>query len=158
MSLRRRLCFGLGASLAALGATLFFWLGSAIEDGARREAVVQLERAAAVARVALAGRIPSDALADSLGRASGLRFTLLSRDGRVLGDSELEARLLAELPALEDRPEIRGAVAGAPTAAERVSPTAKGSSGSPSPSRRSASRPSERAGSCSPPRSPGSCC
>ncbi len=123
MSLRRRLCFGLGASLAALGATLFFWLGSAIEDGARREAVVQLERAAAVARVALAGRIPSDALADSLGRASGLRFTLLSRDGRVLGDSELEARLLAELPALEDRPEIRGAVAGAPTAAERVSPT-----------------------------------
>jgi two-component system phosphate regulon sensor histidine kinase PhoR len=64
-----------------------------------------------------------DALADELGRISGMRVTLIAPDGRVSGDSEVGA---AQLPTLENhaaRPEIVEALANARGESVRYSTT-----------------------------------
>jgi two-component system phosphate regulon sensor histidine kinase PhoR len=64
-----------------------------------------------------------DALADSVGGALGLRVTLIDREGRVRGDSEVPR---AELPGLENhagRPEVKAALAGEAGSAARRSRT-----------------------------------
>jgi two-component system phosphate regulon sensor histidine kinase PhoR len=52
-----------------------------------------------------------DALADELGRISGVRVTLVARDGTVSGDSEVSAEQLPRLENHAGRPEIVDALA-----------------------------------------------
>ena len=47
-----------------------------------------------------------DPLADRLGQAGGNRVTVIARDGRVLGDSELSQTQVAALESHRDRPEV----------------------------------------------------
>ena len=64
----------------------------------------------ATSSVSLDGDAAADALADELGRAAGVRVTLVRNDGKVAGDSEVE---LAGLPQVENhgaRPEIAQAL------------------------------------------------
>lgn len=52
------------------------------------------------------------ALADSLGAAAGCRVTLVRRDGRVVGDSDVPSSRLAAMENHASRPEVRAALAG----------------------------------------------
>jgi two-component system phosphate regulon sensor histidine kinase PhoR len=52
-----------------------------------------------------------DALADELGRSAAARATIIARDGKVLGDSELAGRELAEVANHASRPEVVDALA-----------------------------------------------
>jgi two-component system phosphate regulon sensor histidine kinase PhoR len=86
--------------------TLRDHLMETVADDMRRE--TELARSLAATRPDL----PSDSLADWLGRLSGRRVTIVARDGRVLGDSEVHG---AELAAMENhgrRPEVRAALEG----------------------------------------------
>ncbi len=53
-----------------------------------------------------------DARADSLGRLAEARITIVSRDGTVLGDSDVDASLIASVENHAGRPEIAQALAG----------------------------------------------
>jgi two-component system, OmpR family, phosphate regulon sensor histidine kinase PhoR len=68
----------------------------------------RLARDLAAAEPDLAVR--GDALADRLGRDLGLRVTLIARDGRVIGDTDLDAAGLARVENHGRRPEIRAAL------------------------------------------------
>ena len=54
-----------------------------------------------------------DALADRAAEASRTRVTLIARDGRVLGDSDVPVERLQLVENHADRPEVRAALAGA---------------------------------------------
>src|SRR5450432_1096971 len=77
-----------------------------------------LVRAALVAREAAQSGAPRedvaswDALADSLGRAAAARVTLITRDGVVVGDSEVPLAQLAGVENHAGRPEVIDALAG----------------------------------------------
>jgi two-component system phosphate regulon sensor histidine kinase PhoR len=64
-----------------------------------------------------------DAEADRMGALIGARVTLVSRDGRVVGDSAEPVEGLTALENHADRPEILGAAAGAVRTARRFSAT-----------------------------------
>jgi two-component system phosphate regulon sensor histidine kinase PhoR len=89
----------------------------------------ELGRHAAAARLALEGlaAMPegaaADALADSLGAATGTRLTIIAADGRVLGDSDLTAAEVETVEAHGNRPEVREALAGRTGSARRYSTT-----------------------------------
>ncbi|MDB4948241.1 MAG: Two-component system, OmpR family, phosphate regulon sensor histidine kinase PhoR [Gemmatimonadetes bacterium] len=86
--------------------TLRDHLMETVADDMRRE--TDLARALAATRPALAG----DSMADWLGRLSGRRVTLVARDGRVLGDSEVHGAELARMENHAARPEVRAALEG----------------------------------------------
>jgi two-component system phosphate regulon sensor histidine kinase PhoR len=65
--------------------------------------------------------LPPDSLADLLGALTGKRVTLVSRDGVVLGDSELDGAPLARMENHAARPEVRAALRGGTGRALRVS-------------------------------------
>ncbi|MEW5929191.1 MAG: ATP-binding protein [Gemmatimonadota bacterium] len=99
-----------GVTVVALtigvGFTLRRHLVDMVADDLRRELML------AIALHGQAAAMPPDALADRLGAISGRRVTLVARDGRVVGDSDVPA---SEIPLLEDhsgRPEIRAALRG----------------------------------------------
>jgi len=98
-------------------------VGAELSRSERRTASRQMEHTALIVRTLLADRPFDDALADSLGAVEGLRVTLLSEDGRVLGDSEIEASRLAEVENHAGRPEVIEALAGRTGVAERASKT-----------------------------------
>jgi len=64
-----------------------------------------------------------DALADTLGRASSARVSIIRLDGVVIGDSEVEARRLPDLEPHGSRPEILRALQGGRGADRRDSQT-----------------------------------
>jgi two-component system phosphate regulon sensor histidine kinase PhoR len=64
-----------------------------------------------------------DALADEFASRAGARVTFVRADGKVLGDSELDAAELARVENHLDRPEIRQALAGQPGFTTRTSAT-----------------------------------
>ncbi|MGH0035137.1 MAG: ATP-binding protein [Myxococcota bacterium] len=64
-----------------------------------------------------------DALADRAGLAAEARVTLIDADGRVVGDSEIETRLLAAVENHADRPEVAAALRGATGRHYRLSTT-----------------------------------
>jgi two-component system phosphate regulon sensor histidine kinase PhoR len=65
----------------------------------------------------------ADPIADALGRATGNRVTIVLADGRVIGDSELDARAIEAVESHADRPEIARALADGKGSAERYSTT-----------------------------------
>ncbi|HSC89081.1 MAG TPA: ATP-binding protein [Polyangiaceae bacterium] len=66
-----------------------------------------------------------DAAADRLGQAAASRVTLLTMDGRVLGDSEVHEGSLERLENHLDRPEVREALERGVGSVERYSATAR---------------------------------
>jgi len=123
MKFRTRLFLGiLGVLLAGL--VVLVWLTQIelrvqLEEQYREE----LSRTAAVAAAALHDRTLTDALADSLGGASGLRVTFISPDGTVVGDSDVDEAALARVENHADRPEVRAALNGDVGVATRASET-----------------------------------
>ncbi|HEX8275877.1 MAG TPA: ATP-binding protein [Longimicrobiaceae bacterium] len=100
----------IGVTVVALtigvGFTLRRHLVDMVADDLRRELML------AIALHAQGAGMPPDALADRLGALGGRRVTLLSRAGRVVGDSDVPA---SQVPMLEDhsgRPEVRAALRG----------------------------------------------
>jgi len=51
-----------------------------------------------------------DAIADDIGKALGLRVTIISYDGTVVGDSDLSSDQLAKVANHRDRPEVQDAI------------------------------------------------
>jgi two-component system phosphate regulon sensor histidine kinase PhoR len=64
-----------------------------------------------------------DPLADSLGHQAAARVTIVGKDGRVSGDSEVELSAIAKVENHADRPEITGATASGRASATRESAT-----------------------------------
>jgi len=62
-------------------------------------------------------------IATALGRAGSARVSIIDRNGRVVGDSEVKPERLAELENHLDRPEVRDALAGGSGSALRYSAT-----------------------------------
>lgn len=83
------------------------WLRSRIVDDLLAHARSAAELLRVVGPKASSSRI--DVLADRLGRAMGMRVTVVDAQGRVVGDSSLDAVALAALPSHADRPEVRAA-------------------------------------------------
>ena len=86
-----------------------FELGPQLED----RAVGQLSRTARLIGEDFRDRPFSDSLADRLGKITDLRVTLISRDGSVIGDSEIDPARLPEVENHADRPEVAAALRGA---------------------------------------------
>lgn len=64
-----------------------------------------------------------DALADTLGRLSGRRVTVVARDGALLGDSEVREDQLSQVENHLDRPEVQQALAAGIGSSMRLSTT-----------------------------------
>jgi signal transduction histidine kinase len=96
----------------------------ALRGDLEREARRILEREARlVARALPADSLTWQAEVERLGRESGLRLTLVARDGRVLAESEASAETVPRLENHRERPEIRAALTGAVGSDRRVSAT-----------------------------------
>jgi len=83
-------------------------------ESVEKTLVDELERdLAQKARVAAAESLKSgdpDRIADDLGRILGVRVTFVGPDGKVLGDSEIDGRVLDQVENHASRPEIRTAI------------------------------------------------
>jgi two-component system phosphate regulon sensor histidine kinase PhoR len=115
-------------ALATLAGEVFLTraLHSQLVDGIRADLLVRARLVAQRAAEALgpADQIgASDALADELGVAAGVRVTLVRRDGMVLGDSEVETQRIGSLDNHGERPEIVAALASGDGSAVRTSGT-----------------------------------
>jgi two-component system phosphate regulon sensor histidine kinase PhoR len=111
------------ASIALVAVS--FVVADAYLSRATEAQVTELVRSDAFVRAALAAReaqattAPADdratwdAVADGVGRAAGARVTYISRDGTVLGDSEVDLEKLASVENHATRPEVARALAGA---------------------------------------------
>ena len=84
------------------------WLIERQQAGLERSAI---RTAAAIVRDAAAAPERAPQLADSLGRALGLRVTLIDASGRVRGDSDVARDALASVENHAGRPEFRAALA-----------------------------------------------
>ncbi|MCA9563899.1 MAG: PAS domain-containing protein [Myxococcales bacterium] len=95
------------------------WLGAHLEN--------EVIHAAQITREALSTHDPSEPgypeVVDRLAEASGFRLSVVSRDGTVLGDSEVETTALPYLENHADRPEVATALAGETGIARRYSDT-----------------------------------
>ncbi len=101
------------ATLSALvSVTLMSWsLRRQTMDRVERHLVAQVRLAAAlIARQSpLTDEAAFDREADSIAELTGLRATLIARDGRVLGDSDVALRDLPSLDNHSNRPEVKRA-------------------------------------------------
>jgi len=123
VSLRLRLlAILLAAGAVPIGLASWYASGPLPRDLERR-ARSDLEREARLTRAAVGERPFTDALADSLGRAAGLRVTLIARDGTVRGDSYVPTDRLPSVENHRNRPEVREALRTGFGTATRVSRT-----------------------------------
>ncbi|MDT8367616.1 MAG: ATP-binding protein [Longimicrobiales bacterium] len=88
----------------------------------RDEVTRQVDLVRLIAESASPGTDP-DSLVDALGERIGHRITLIARDGRLLGDSQLDSAGLLQAENHLDRPEIVAAFGGGTGSAERLSAT-----------------------------------
>jgi len=111
-------------------------VGGVAERGLHQRETERLERAleqrASLIREVLGGAslesrqfVRLDGLADRLGEVTGHRVTLITRDGEVVGDSEVPAISLTGLENHADRPEVVEALAGKVGTDRRYSQTLK---------------------------------
>jgi len=121
--LATRFYLAFAALLVAVFVGLLSVVSMEISSRARADTATRLEGEARLIRALIAARTFDDALADSLGAAAGLRVTLVSRDGTVLGDSEVETRRLPSVENHAARPEVAAALAGRTGVADRASAT-----------------------------------
>jgi two-component system phosphate regulon sensor histidine kinase PhoR len=109
--------------ITAVVVALTLGVGTTLRRNLTRMQADDLRRELMLARALHASRLAADpdSVADWLGGVSGRRVTLLARDGRVIGDSEVPDGQLARLENHGNRPEIRDALSGRLGRAVRVS-------------------------------------
>jgi two-component system phosphate regulon sensor histidine kinase PhoR len=108
----RRTFFLLLLALAIPFGLFLLWTAIELKPQLMEREIRQLSRTAYLVGEDLAQQPFTDSIADLLGEVAGVRVTLIDRNGRVLGDSEVDA---ARLPAIEnhaDRPEVAAALEG----------------------------------------------
>jgi len=122
------------AALAALVLLVVLVFGALAERGLRALSLERIEHSlearALLVRDLVAGmplapdnEVALDALADRASRSAGARVTLIARDGRVVGDSDVPVDALARVANHADRPEIASAFAGEVGTSSRRSAT-----------------------------------
>ena len=125
VSLDRRspilLTVALAASFLLIGWTIDARLRSDLDEAVRSE----LRDAAVLLAHGIGAQPFSDGLADRLAVGTGLRVTLIGPDGIVLGDSDVPAQRLRNVPNHADRPEVSAALAGTEGADVRSSETVR---------------------------------
>ncbi len=123
MRFRTRLLLGM-LIVFILALSAFVWLAYLrLRGESEAETRNVLAREARLVATALADRRLTDALADSLGRATELRVTFIAPDGAVIGDSEIAEAALPQVENHTNRPEVQAALRGETTAARRTSMT-----------------------------------
>lgn len=85
------------------------WTETSLRPDVEQRVARQHERTLRIMALELRGRELTDSLADRFGEAAGIRVTFIGPDGRVLGDSDVDAGRLSELDDHSDRPEVRAA-------------------------------------------------
>ncbi|MFW6084593.1 MAG: sensor histidine kinase [Gemmatimonadota bacterium] len=96
--------------LLALPLGLFLvWTETSLRSEVEERVARQHERTLRIIALEIGDRPLTDSLADRLGEAAEIRVSFIGPDGRVLGDSDVEADRLAELDDHDDRPEVRAA-------------------------------------------------
>src|SRR5437762_3943235 len=114
--------------IGLISAILGYFLSFSLREDIENQIEGQLLDQSVLAAAYLAKGDPSKSLdeqADELGRLLSLRVTVIAHDGRVLGDSEVEASQLATLENHRLRPEVQAAVQAGTGAAIRWSDTVK---------------------------------
>ncbi|MFW6193858.1 MAG: histidine kinase dimerization/phospho-acceptor domain-containing protein, partial [Gemmatimonadota bacterium] len=112
MSVRTRLLLLLVA-VVALPAGVLLWLTlGELPDRLVEISTEEMEAAARLVARDLPRDAFSDSVADRLGEVSGARVTLISAQGEVLGDSEIDARRIPSVENRADRPEVSAALRG----------------------------------------------
>lgn len=122
MRLRIRIFLTLAVVLAASFGVVAWWIETGLHDRLERLAADELRRTASVLAASIHEPF-SDTLAERLGRTADLRVTLLGRDGRVVGDSDVPTDRIPRLESHANRPEVRAALEGRVGAARRPSTT-----------------------------------
>ncbi len=102
--------------VALLGGGIFFYLEERLDSSQvsllRAELLTEAKLAVLVAENVGGGVSPDPpSLAASLGRAGSARVTIIDREGKVVGDSEVKPQGLAGLENHLERPEVRDAFA-----------------------------------------------
>ena len=97
------------ASTVVLESTLRGWLEERLDERLTEQVRTV---AGLVASDLVSDPDASDALADSVGKAVGSRVTIMTADGRVLGDSEIATDALAAVENHRSRPEVVQALDG----------------------------------------------
>lgn len=129
-----RIQLKLMGALALLVVTIVAGVGTLAERRLRDREMDQIEQSlverASLVRELLRDRDLDaieelDALADAAGAAANARITLIERDGRVVGDSEVPLRLLASVESHASRPEVVAALAGERGRSTRESATVR---------------------------------
>jgi two-component system, OmpR family, phosphate regulon sensor histidine kinase PhoR len=118
----------IGAALIASEVYLSHVLEERLTEHVRADLQVRAQlvaqRVSATPR-ALETAAVADALADEMSRVSGVRVTLLRKDGTVAGDSEVEPRALGDMENHASRPEIAQALASGRGSSVRYSTTVR---------------------------------
>jgi len=122
MTFRRRVLAVAALAVLLPAGGLYWWSETRLESVLIERASASLEVSARMAAEALSDRPLDDRAADRLGRADGLRLTLIGVDGTVRGDSELPADRLRQAGDQADRPEVRAALDGGTGRAIRGGP------------------------------------
>ncbi|HEX6944534.1 MAG TPA: hypothetical protein VF128_16530, partial [Gemmatimonadaceae bacterium] len=110
MSLTQRLIVG---SLIVCGVFVVLTVGSLdwrLRNRLRDSTTTELLREARLVGAQWQSGIDADSLADAAGAALSHRVTLVTADGRVLGDSEFDEPALSRLENHSARPEISAAL------------------------------------------------
>jgi len=128
LSVRSKLFLAYFALIVTVGAVSLAWLQPELKDWIEERLEADLERHARALRVQIVqlgerSTQSFDAIADSLGQATGIRVTLVGNSGRVLGDSQVESNDLEGLDPHDRRPEIMEALTAAYGSARRYSQT-----------------------------------
>ncbi len=121
MRLTQRLLLGALLVVSVLVLLVAVIAGRLLYDRLYAQTVAQLAREARLVASQWTDSTIADSLSDAAGRALGYRVTLLAEDGRVLGDSEYDAPVLATLPLRAERPEVAAALTQSVGVAERPS-------------------------------------
>lgn len=85
------------------------WTETSLRPEVEERVARQHERTLRVMALQIGDRPLTDSLADRLGETAEIRVTFIGPDGRVLGDSDVDAGRLDELDDHNDRPEVRAA-------------------------------------------------
>lgn len=123
MGLRERVALLTALAVGIPAVLLAWWAETSFEQRLVADRAEELERTGRLL-IRLAAEEPfSDALADRLGEAAGLRVTLVDPTGALLGDSEIPAERIGGVESHAGRPEIRSALRGRIGVATRISRT-----------------------------------
>lgn len=129
LTFRAKLFLGLVAMIGSVGLISGAYLEHRLREWTESQVETELLRHASGARVLIEHTQPIltirsvDPLADALARATSVRITFISKDGTVLGDSELTEQAISLAEKHDGRPEVKEALAKGHGVATRFSTT-----------------------------------